>query len=133
MDIVLTIHSIVRWLILIVAVLAVVRFGWGWRRGGEFRGLDRGLLAAFSGLIDLQVLLGLVYFFWNGLGTGAGFPGYRIEHLVTMLIAAIFAHLPARWKAAEDRLRFRHALIGVLDALVIILIGVARLPGGWTR
>ena len=89
--------------------------------------MDRGLSSGFSGLIDLQVTLGLIYLIWNGLAV-EGFPLFRIEHAVTMIIAAAVAHLPARWKNAEDKLRFRNSFFIVLDVLIIIFIGVALLP-----
>jgi hypothetical protein len=133
MEIVLTIHSVVRWLIVIVALVAAVKFGISWRRGDTFSGMDRGLTSAFSGLIDLQVLLGFIYFFWNGLATETGFPSFRIAHMITMLIAAAVAHLTVLWKKAEDKLRFRNSLYIVLDTLIIIVVGVAFLPGGWSK
>jgi len=45
MDIVLAIHSFVRWIIMLVAVVAIVKLALGWLRGGAFDGLDRGLVA----------------------------------------------------------------------------------------
>lgn len=133
MNILLMIHSIVRWLIVIVASITVIKFALGWLRGGAFSGMDRGLASAFSGLIDLQVLLGFIFFFWNGLGAGAGFPRYRLEHMAIMLVAAVVAHLPVRWKNAEDKLRFRNTLFVALDVLILIFIGVSLLPRGWSR
>ena len=127
MSVLLTIHSYVRWLIVIVAIVAAVKFAIGWLRGGAFLSMDRGLTSGFSGLIDLQVTLGLVYMIWNGLAV-EGFPAFRIEHAVTMIIAAVVAHLPARWKNMEDKTRFRNSLFIVLDVLIIIFIGVVRLP-----
>ena len=123
----LTIHSYVRWLIVIVAIIAAVKFAIGWLRGGAFQSMDRGLASGFSGLIDLQVTLGLVYMIWNGLAV-EGFPMFRIEHAVTMIIAAAVAHLPVRWKNADDKTRFRNSLFIILDVLIIIFIGVMRLP-----
>jgi hypothetical protein len=81
MQILLMIHSILRWLIVIVAVIAVVKFAIGWLRGSAFSGMDRGLASGFSGLIDLQVTIGLILMIWSGIA-GAGFPRYRIEHAV---------------------------------------------------
>jgi len=95
--------------------------------------MDRGLISGFTGLIDLEVVLGFIYFFWNGLASGAGFPSFRIEHMITMLIAAVVAHLSALWKKSEDQLRFRNSLIIVLDTLIIIFFGIARLPAGLAR
>jgi hypothetical protein len=130
MALLLSIHSYLRWLILIVALIAVIKFAIGWRRGDVFKGMDRGLAAGFSGLMDLQATLGLVFLTWNGLA-GAGFPMYRIEHAITMIVAAGVAHLHAMWKTADDQKRFRNTLFIVLDTLIIVFIGVARLPKGW--
>ena len=127
MSVLLTIHSYLRWLIVIVAAIAAVKFALGWLRGSAFKSMDRGLTSGFSRLIDLQVTLGLIYLIWNGLAV-EGFPMFRIEHAITMIIAAAVAHLPARWKNADDKKRFRNSLFIVLDVLIIIFIGVVRLP-----
>jgi hypothetical protein len=127
MSVLLTIHSYVRWLIVIVAIVAAVKFAIGWLRGGAFQKMDRGLASGFSGLVDLQVALGIIYLIWNGLAV-EGFPMFRIEHAITMIIAAVVAHLPVRWKNAEDKIRFRNSMFIVLDVLIIIFIGVVRLP-----
>jgi len=132
MQILFMIHSILRWLIVIVAIVAAVKFALGWYRGDTFQSMDRGLAAGFSGLMDTQATLGLIAMIANGLG-GAGFPMYRIEHATTMIIAAVVAHLHVIWKNSEDKIRFRNSLFIVLDVLILIVIGVARLPGGWTR
>ena len=132
MEILLTIHSILRWVIVIVAILAVVKFAVGWAGNRPFQGMDRGLAAGLSGLIDLQVLLGLIFFLWNGFA-GAGFPRERWEHMVTMIVAAVVAHLPSRWKTLEDKRRFLYSMLAILGALALIYVGVALLPGGWSR
>jgi hypothetical protein len=129
MGILLIVHSYLRWLIVIVAVAAAVKFALGWLRGGAFESMDRGLASGFSGLMDLQVVLGLILLVWSGLA-GAGFPAFRIEHTITMIIAAVVAHLHGLWKNADDKLRFRNSLFIILDVLIIVYIGVVRLPGG---
>ena len=128
MSTILMLHSILRWLIVFAAFVGIIKFAMGAFRGGAFTSIDRGLSSGYSGLMDLQVLLGLIYFFGTGFG-GAGFPAYRIEHMSVMLVA----HLPARWKNAPDKLRFRNALFAVLFSLFFIYTGVALLPGGWSR
>ena len=85
MSFLLIIHSYLRWLILIVALVAVVKFAWGWLRGGAFQRMDLGLASGFSGLMDLQAALGLIFLIWNGLA-GTGFPMFRIEHMTIMLV-----------------------------------------------
>lgn len=132
MAILLMIHSSVRWLIVLVAFAAIIKFAIGAFGGGAFKSMDRGLSAGFSGLMDLQVLLGLSYFLWNSFATSL-WPAYRFEHLAVMLAAAAVAHLPARWKNAPDKLRFRNALLAVLFALFFVYVGVSLLPRGWAR
>jgi hypothetical protein len=131
MSFLLVTHSHLRWLILIVALVAVLKFAWGWLRGGTFQRLDRILASSFSGLMDLQALLGFILLIWNGVI--GGFPMFRIEHTVTMIVAAVVAHLHVLWKNADDKKRFRNSMFIIIDTLIIVYIGVARLPGirGW--
>ena len=130
MDTLLTIHSFVRWIIMLVALVAIVKFAIGWAANSLFKGMDRGLASGFSGLMDLQVLLGLIYFIWNGIAV-TGFPMFRILHMITMLIAAAVAHLPSRFKAVNDKLRFQYSFLAILASLVLVFIGISFLPNGW--
>ena len=132
MNILLMLHSILRWIILLVAVVAVVKFALGWLQGGQFKGMDRGLMSGFSGLMDLQATLGIIFLLWSGF-TGAGFPMYRIEHGLIMIVAAVVAHLSARWKNADDKTRFCNNLFAIIASLILVLVGIASLPGGLSR
>jgi hypothetical protein len=127
MDILLTIHSILRWFIIIFAALTIFKFAVSWAGNQSFKGMDRGLASGLSGLMDLQVLLGLIYFFVTGFG-GAGFPGYRIFHLLLMLAAAALMHVPARLKALGDKQRFSYSIVSILGALVLVFVGISILP-----
>lgn len=124
MDIVLTLHSLVRWLLLLVAVVALVKFTLGYAQKQPFRPMDRGLMSAFTGLMDSQVLLGLILLF--GLG---GINRFRMEHAVAMLIAVVLAHLPMRWREAPDSTRFRNNLLVIIGVLVLVVAGISVLPG----
>lgn len=130
MEILLSVHSILRWLIILVAALAVIKYLISWASNSSFKGMDRGLAAGFSGLMDLQVLLGLVLFLWSGFA-GAGFPAYRWEHLVLMILAAALGHVPARLKAQAAKQRFLYSAAAILGTLVLVFFGVLILPGGW--
>jgi hypothetical protein len=129
MDTLLLIHSFVRWIIILVAVIIIVKFAIGWAANSLFKAMDRGLTSAFSGLMDLQVTLGLIYLIWNGI-MASGFPTYRIEHGVTMIIAAAVAHLPSRFKKLNDKLRFQYSLLAILGSLILVAIGISFLPNG---
>ncbi len=125
-------HSGIRWLIVVAAILALGVFGYGWLAKKTFPKLGRILPAAYSGLLDTQVLLGLIFMVWNGLA-GAGFPRFRIEHMVMMILAAVVAHLPSRWMKAEKENLYRNIFFAIIGSLALIYLGVAVLPGGWTR
>jgi hypothetical protein len=132
MNILLMAHSGIRWLIVLIALVAIVKFMIGWLRGGQFKGMDRGLMSGFSGLMDLQMTLGIIFLLWNGF-TGAGFPGYRLLHGFIMIAAAVVAHMSARWKTADDITRFRNNLFLIVGSLLLVLVGIAILPGGLSR
>jgi hypothetical protein len=124
----LTLHSIVRWLVVIVAVVAVVRYALVLAGRVQSSGLDRGLMSGYTGLLDLNVLLGLI------LIIGLGFTPQRLEHAVTNIVAVAAAHfLAQRAKKIEDaRLKARTNLLGVVTSILIVVVGVA-VVGGWAR
>lgn len=130
LGIVFNLHSVVRWLVVAVSLISFVWFALVWLRGTRNEKADRGLMAAFSGLIDLQVTIGLVLILWSGFA-GVGFPRYRLEHAFIMIVAAVVAHLSARWRDAEIRTRARNNVALILVVLVLVFIGVALLPQGW--
>ncbi len=125
-------HSGFRWLIVIAAIAALAIFGYGWLAKKTFPKLGRILPAAYSGLLDMQVLIGLIFMVWTGF-TGAGFPLYRIEHMIVLIFAAVVAHLPSRWMKAEKENLYLNIFLAILASLVLIYVGVALLPDGWNR
>lgn len=132
MGFVLMLHSIVRWVIVAVAVIGVVRYALVLTGKLPGNKMDRGLMAGFTGLMDLNVLLGLIYLLWSGLSTPIGFPMERIEHAVTNVIAVVVAHVFAARakKAADDKAMARNNLLGIVISLVLVVAAVA-VVGGW--
>ncbi|HZS06616.1 MAG TPA: hypothetical protein VFD58_17395 [Blastocatellia bacterium] len=131
MRLLLNIHSIVRWLVVLAAVLSVVVFAVSWLNRERENTTDRKMMAAFLGLLDTQVLLGIILLVWFGV-SGSGFLRYRLEHAFTMLLAVVLGHVSARWKNADAPVRARNYLLVVLGVLLLIWVGVSRLPQGWT-
>lgn len=128
MEFLLTLHGEFRWLVALAGGVAVVKFGIGWARRAEFKGIDRGLMAAFTGLLDVNMLFGLVLLF----GLTGGLPPQRIEHATTMILAIVVAHLSMIWRKSDDSSRkFRNNLIVVVVALTLVVVAVVRLRGGW--
>ena len=129
MEFLVGIHGLVRWLVVIVAVIAVVRYTLAMVGKAQPSGMDRGLMSGYTGLLDLNVLLGVIIII--GLGE---WEMAQIEHAVTNIIGVVVAHFFAqRAKKIEDaKLKARTNLLGVVISLAIIIVGVA-LVGGWTR
>lgn len=119
--IVLILHSTLRWIIVLVALIAIVKLALGLSQRRAFDGMSRGLMAGYSGLLDLQMLLGLVLIFMMGL------TGTRILHAIILIAAAVAAHLNSRWKTAADATRTRMSLLMVVLSLLLIFFGVAVL------
>jgi hypothetical protein len=129
MEFLVGIHGLVRWLVVIVAVVAVVRYALVMAGKTQSSGMDRGLISGYTGLLDLNVLLGVIII----IGLGEWEMG-QIEHMVTNIIGVVVAHVFAqRAKKIEDpKIKARTNLLGVVISLLIIIVGVA-LVGGWAR
>ena len=124
----LKLHGGLRWLVALGAVVAIVRFAYGWFSRQEYKGLDRGLMAGVTGLLDLNFLFGMTLLFLLGV-TGAS---NRIEHAATMFLALAVIHASAMWRRSDDAVKkFRNNLIVVLVASILVVVGVFRLRGGW--
>jgi hypothetical protein len=128
MDFVLTLHSIVRWVIVIVALAAIVRAALVWAGRAQPSSMDRGLMSGFTGSMDLNVLLGLI------LIIGLGFTAQRIEHAVTNIVAVAVAHIFVQRAKKIDNAKLKAQMhgLGVAISLLIIVLGVS-LVNGWTR
>ena len=125
-DITLVIHSINRWLIVLMGASAAIKFLAGWLRQSTYQPIDRALMNAYTGLLDLQLLLGIV------LLIGLGLEQYRIEHAVTMIIAVALAHLSRIWRDKQDSIKYRNNFGAIVLGLLLIFAGVSLLPQGWT-
>ena len=126
----LKLHSGVRWIVVTVTIIALVWNLLVWLAKQRNEKLDRGLMSAFSGLIDLQVLIGIIYIIWSG-SSGVGYPGYRLKHAATMIVVAFVGHLSRIWRKQEPQVRARNNVILIVVVLVLIFIGISFLPQGW--
>jgi hypothetical protein len=132
-DVMVGVHSLVRWLVVIVAVIAMVRYALVMSGRVQSSGMDRGLMSGYTGLLDLNVLLGLIIIVGLSISTGQLVMVW-LEHAVTNIVGVAAAHfLAQRAKKIEDpKIKARTNLLGVVISLLIIVVGVA-LIGGWTR
>lgn len=124
-------HSGIRWLVLVVAIIAIVKLLITWLGKKEFDKMDNGITRGFVGLLDLQMLLGLSLVVWFLVNAGT-LDHFRIEHAVTNLIAIIVAHVGVKkWRGAPGPIRARNTLLMFILAFLLIGVAISRLPQGW--
>jgi len=134
MGFVLMLHSIVRWVIVLAAVVGAARYVLVLTARASGGRLDRGLMSGYTGLMDLNALLGIIYLIGSGIATAVWFPLPRVEHMVTNLVAVGVAHLFASRgrRAADDQGLARQNLLGIVLSMLLVVIAVAAI-GGWSR
>jgi hypothetical protein len=134
----LTLHSILRWVVLIVAILAIIRAitGLSFRRG--YTAMDNRVGLWFTLFLDIQVLIGIILYFFlspitmTALQNFAGAMGnapvrfFAVEHSIMMLVAAGVAHMGralAR-RATDAASKHRRTLIWFALAILIVLVSI---------
>jgi hypothetical protein len=138
----LSLHNILRWVVVILAVLALVRAYLGWVGKRAWTPVDRraGLLFGIS--LDLQLLIGMVLYLFLSPLTRAAFANfsgamenpdmrfYALEHIFYMILAVIFAHVGsiASKRAQGSERKHRAAAIWYTLAVIVIVIAIP-----WTR
>ncbi|MEL6561244.1 MAG: hypothetical protein AAFQ94_23855 [Bacteroidota bacterium] len=141
-DIFLSIHSWLRWIILLVSVVVIIKSLAGLFGGGEYKKLDNILAASFVGTMHLQLLIGLVlYIFLSPITTSAfqnmseamNTPEIRywaVEHITVMILAVVAAQAGRSISKKSDdsivKFRFQSIFFGI--SLFLML---TRIP--WDR
>ncbi len=116
-------HSGVRYLVLLSAVVAMVFLVVGAAKRRPLDDTSRIIMGAFTGLLDLQVLLGML------LLTAVPFYGALAGHIVMMLLAAVVAHafVIVNRKRPKERQSHAFLLVGVLLTLTCVGLGVVAI------
>ena len=128
---ILSIHGYWRWVVLVVALLALVKFVIGWLGKGKVTDLDKTLGRVFAWVMTIQLVLGVLNLL-SFVMAGAFNPRTQMEHMVYGLLATGLAHaLPLRKENRADSARFMMSAVYVLLALALIVFSVIRLRGGW--
>ncbi|MBA3232023.1 MAG: hypothetical protein H0T05_04325 [Acidobacteria bacterium] len=134
---VLLLHSWLRWAVILAGLFALVRGMGGWSGVRAWTRVDERAGFWFVATLDLQVLIGLVlYFFLSPLTTGAfeDFGGamrnsvlrfWAVEHTFGMIVGAALAHIGrVRSRRAPAARKHRTAAIFYGLALLAILVSI---------
>jgi hypothetical protein len=134
----LWIHSYLRWLIVLVVLLLLVRSAIGWARSADWGEPDERLHAIFIALLDTQFTLGIVLYlflspisaaFFAQPGIGMKEPVLRffgMEHPLAMILAVSIAHVgrARSKKALTPQLRQRRVCTSTLVVLLLIAVSI---------
>jgi len=119
-DIVLLLHSLVRFVILLVAVVGVIKVLIVLVQKSKPDQIDQMLASVFTGLYDLQVLLGLLLILLGGLS--------QAIHPIVMFVGVLLAHgLQVMTKRAEGVSATMYRLALFVIPLLVILAGLATI------
>ncbi|HNS01166.1 MAG TPA: hypothetical protein PKM78_02145 [Anaerolineae bacterium] len=135
---VLTLHSVVRWAIVIFGIVAAVRAWMGSRGGKPWTALDNSLGLGFTISLDVNLLLGLLLYLvfspitksaFSNFGAAMGNGSVRfflVEHLLLMIVAVVVAHIgrARAKKATTDAGKFTQTGIFFTAALVLVLLAI---------
>lgn len=134
----LVLHSAVRWLVVALALLVVVRATRAARRRAPWTANDARLARALLAVVNVQFLLGLLLYVFLSPVVRAAFSElgaamrshtlrfFVVEHITAMLIAVALIHLGiARARRADDDTK-RHRTVRnfVAAGLVALVIGM---------
>lgn len=149
MDIILIIHSLLRWLIVLFGLLAVIRALKGVTGKSPFTPADNKAGLFYMIFLDIQLLVGLVLYFVSSkvieAAMGVGMGGimknselrfWAVEHVTMAIIAIALAHVGRSKvkKAVTDAEKHKKGLVFyglsfiVIIALVVMVAGKGR---GW--
>ncbi|MCB0711261.1 MAG: hypothetical protein KDD67_02905 [Ignavibacteriae bacterium] len=123
-------HSGMRWLVLLMFIVTMVKLLVTWLGKKEFGKGDNALLRATIGFIDIQLLLGLSLLLYFILNAG-GLASYHYEHAGINAIAIIFAHIAGKGKDKPGPIRARNAFIFLFVSAALVGLAISRLPQGW--
>ncbi len=140
MDVLNQLHSILRWVILILLILTIVKSFQGMRKNGAYNASDKKFALWTLIGAHLQLVIGLVQYFVGGKGLhniqtyGMGdvmknsvMRFYAVEHIFVMLIAIIL--ITVGYSTAKRTLapRKKHKKIFIFYLIALILI-LSRIP-----
>lgn len=117
-------HSGFRYLVLLLGVLVVAYALYGAATKRPYDKQMRVLSAAFTGMVDLTVLLGFANLFF-----GIGFYPQLGGHIVMMLLAAVVAHVVhgVMKRRPDDKKSYTPHAVGALVVLGCVAAGIVAI------
>lgn len=138
-------HSGLRWIVLLLMLMAIIKGFSGWNGQKKFSAGDKKVALFAMVSFHTQFLIGLILYFVSPVVTfSEGFMKipvlrfYAVEHISLMVLAMIFITIgySKSKKAVEDQGKFRKIAIWYLLTLILVLAAIPwpfreSLGGGW--
>ena len=140
-EIFLFLHSWIRWFILILGIVVIIKAYSGWFGNKAYLKGDNGMSAGFMGLLHLNLLLGLILYFFlspivqsafSDFGAAMKDPNLRfwaVEHITVNIIAVIIAQV-GRIKAKKATTDLAKHKITAIAYTIALLLLLSRIPWG---
>ena len=142
MEILVVLHNIMRWIVVILAVVALVRAYRGWLKKRDWTDADRKSGVFLGAAMDTQMLLGIILWIFGSWGLKAfdipvvegasrmAVLFFALEHSFTMVVAVILVHVGTIMsRRAQDAIN-KHKWTAVFFTIAVILVLFA-IP--WTQ
>lgn len=139
MEFIKHLHSGLRWLVLVLAILAIIKAFMGMQKKSAYTSSDNKIGLLLISMLDIQLIIGLILYFIGALGLkniqNMGMSEvmknsysrfFAMEHLVGMLIAIAIFHIgrSKSKKAFDDLSKHKIAFVFYLIGLLIVLASI---------
>ena len=142
MEILVALHNIMRWVVVILSVVALVRAYRGWLGKREWVSSDKKIGVFFGAAMDTQMLLGIILWIFGNWGIKAfempvaegasrmAVLFFALDHALIMVVAVVLVHIGTAMsrKAQEAVNKHKRAAIFFTIAVLLILVAVP-----WTQ
>ncbi len=138
----LALHNVIRWLVFVFSIFSLILAYQGWIRNRVWSRVDRIATLAFTSLLDVQILFGLLLYFAYSPITRSALRNlsvvwinpdvrfFAIEHGGLMLVAAICAHIGSVLSKKAETAGRKHRIVAIWFTISSVLI-IFGIP--WTR
>lgn len=136
-DILLPLHTWVRWAALLALIITIVRAAWGFWQKRDFTQTDHLFRHWTATILHIQLIIGmllyaksgLVRLFWSNLGTSANnwqLSFFNLLHPALMLVAIVLITIGSALakRRTSDEAAFKTIMIWYSIGLLIILLAI---------
>jgi hypothetical protein len=116
-------HSGIRYLVLTIAVVALIYYAYGLITKRPFDKTARIMGIVFNSTLDINVLVGIILLIVKG------YFSYQLMHIIFMFAALIAAHVLTVVNKKQEKPTHQIAIFAIAIPLAFIVLGINAIPG----